>query len=51
MANQYFKKPNGTVIQVIPTHDIESLKDRFVEGDKDGKELKKEKKSKKKEGK
>ena len=49
---RFFKKPNGVVIQVIPTHDMESLKDRFVECDKDGKEIKKEtKKSKKKEGK
>jgi len=49
---RFFKKPNGVVIQVIPTHDMESLKDRFVECDKDGKELKKvAKKSKKKEGK
>jgi len=49
---RFFKKPNGVVIQVIPTHDMESLKDRFVECDKDGKEIKKVvKKSKKKESK
>ena len=52
MADRYFKKPNGTVIQVIPTHDIKSLEDRFVECDIDGNEIKKVvKKSKKKEGK
>ena len=46
---RFFKKPNGVVIQVIPTHDIKSLEERFVECDKDGKELKKvAKKAKKK---
>ena len=28
---RFFKKPNGVVIQVIPTHDIKSLEERFVE--------------------
>lgn len=41
---RFFKKPNGVVIQVIPTHDIKSLEERFVECDKGGKEIKKEKK-------
>ena len=49
MADKYFLKPNGVVIQVLPTHDIKSLEERFVECDKDGKELKKVvKKAKKK---
>ena len=52
MANKYFLKPNGVVIQVQPNHDIKSLEDRFVECDIDGNEIKKVvKKSKKKEGK
>ena len=52
MANKYFLKPNGVVIQVQPNHDIESLEDRFVECDKDGKEIKKvAKKTTKKESK
>tara|TARA_Y100000004_G_scaffold35395_1_gene37891 strand:- start:391 stop:558 length:168 start_codon:yes stop_codon:yes gene_type:complete len=46
---RFFKKPNGVVIQVIPSHDIKSLEERFVECDKNGKELKKvAKKAKKK---
>lgn len=49
---RFFKKLNGVVIQVIPTHDIKSLEERFVECDKNGKEIKKvAKKAKKKEGK
>jgi hypothetical protein len=49
---RFFKKPNGVVIQVIPTHDIKSLEERFIECNKDGKEIKKVvKKSKKKAGK
>ena len=44
MANKYFLKPNGVVIQVQPNHDIKSLEDRFVECDIDGNEIKKEKK-------
>ena len=43
MAERYFKKADGTVIEVQPQHDIESLKDRFTECDANGKELKKEK--------
>ena len=46
--SKYFKKPNGVIIEVEPNHDINSLKDRFVECDADGKELKKEKPAKKK---
>ena len=38
---QYFKKPNGAIIEVIPEHDLASLKDRFVECDAGGKEIKK----------
>ena len=38
---QYFKKPNGAIIEVTPEHDIASLKDRFVECDTGGKEIKK----------
>ena len=52
MANKYFLKPNGVVIQVQANHDIESLKDRFVKCDADGKEIQKVvKKFTKKEGK
>ena len=43
MADQFFKKPNGVIIKVIPTHDIDSLKDRFIECDAKGNEIKKEK--------
>ncbi len=51
----YFKKPNGTIIVVQQQHDINSLRERFVECDKDGNEIKKEapkpkKKSSKKKG-
>ena len=49
MKKRYFKKPNNTIIIVGPQHDIKSLEERFVECDKDGKELKKvAKKAKKK---
>ena len=54
--SKYFKKPNGVVIEVTSSHDLASLKERFVECDADGNELKKEKPkvkpkaSKKKEG-
>ena len=41
---QYFKKPTGIIIEVNPNHDIASLKERFVECDKDGKEIIKTKK-------
>ena len=39
MADRYFKKPSGVIIKVIPNFDIKSLKDRFVECDKNGKKL------------
>ena len=55
MAERYFKKPNGIIIEANSNHDLESLKSRFVECDAEGNEIKKEtpkpKKSKKKEGK
>ena len=38
---QYFKKPNGDIIEVNLDHDIASLKSRFVECDVKGKEIKK----------
>ena len=44
---KYFKKPNGVVIEVQPNHNLDSLKDRFIECDAYGKELKKEKPVKK----
>ena len=44
---KYFKKPNGVVIEVQPNHNLDSLKDRFIECDTYGKELKKEKPVKK----
>jgi|TARA_Y100000401_G_scaffold15124_1_gene10262 hypothetical protein len=43
MADRFFKKPNGVIVKVIPTHDIDSLKDRFIECDAKGNEIKKEK--------
>ena len=49
--NKFFKKNNGTIIQVGPQHDLDSLKDRFIECDKNGKELKKVVKKTKKDGK
>ena len=55
MADRYFKRPNGDVVKAPENQDASNLKsweDRFVECDKDGKEIKKVvKKSKKKEGK
>jgi hypothetical protein len=39
----YFKKPNGTIIQLQAQHNIDSLRERFVECDVDGNEIKKEK--------
>lgn len=52
MADRFFKKTNGIIIQLQSHHDVKSLEDRFVECDKSGKEIKKEKKvSKKKAGK
>ena len=53
----YFKKPSGSIIKLEPQHDINSLRQRLVECDKDGNEKKKEapkpkkKSSKKKENK
>ena len=38
---QYFKKPNGVIIEVTPEHDLVSLKDRFEECDINGKAIKK----------
>tara|TARA_R100000700_G_C3174497_1_gene149139 strand:- start:676 stop:825 length:150 start_codon:yes stop_codon:yes gene_type:complete len=46
MAERYFKKPNGIVVQVNEYHDIKSLEERFEECDKNGKKLKKETKKK-----
>ena len=37
---QYFKKPNGIIIEVMPEHDVASLKDRFDECDVNGKAIK-----------
>ncbi len=49
---RYFKKPTGVIVKVLPNHDIQSLKDRFIECDSNGSELKKvAKKTKKKESK
>ena len=55
MAERYFKKPNGVIIEVGANHDIASLESRFVEVDANGNEMKKEapkpkKKSSKKKG-
>ena len=50
----YFKKANGNVYEVMPNHDLNSLKERFTMCDANGNELKKEtpkKASKKKAGK
>ena len=43
MAERYFKKPNGVIVEAQSNHNISSLEDRFIECDVDGKELKKEK--------
>ena len=53
---RYFKKADGTIIQVNSNHDIDSLKARFEECDANGNAIKKEKpkakpKAKKKAGK
>ena len=45
---KFFKKPSGVVFQVKPNHDLNSLKERFVECDVNGNEIKKESKRKKK---
>ena len=39
--DRYFKKPNGVIIKYASNHDLKSLKDRFLEVDKFGKEIKK----------
>ena len=42
---RYFKKPAGYIVKYNPSkHDIESLKDRFKECDKEGNPKKKAKK-------
>ena len=55
MANRYFKRPNGDIVKAPENQDAVNLKsweDRFVECDKDGKEIKKvAKKTTKKESK
>ena len=53
---KYFKKLNGVIIEVTPSHDIDSLRARFEECDINGNAIKKEKpkakpKAKKKAGK
>jgi len=46
---KYYKKPNGIIIEYDPNnHDQKSLKERFKECDKDGNEIKKKPKAKKK---
>tara|TARA_Y100000593_G_scaffold64758_1_gene119386 strand:+ start:375 stop:533 length:159 start_codon:yes stop_codon:yes gene_type:complete len=45
---KFFKKPSGVVFEVKPNHDLNSLKERFVECDVNGNEIKKEAKPKKK---
>ena len=47
---QYFKKPNGVIIEAHENHDLASLKDRFEECDANGKALKKAPKKKAKKG-
>ena len=39
----YFKKANGNVYEVMPNHDLNSLKDRFTMCDANGNEIKEEK--------
>tara|TARA_Y100001938_G_C8068988_1_gene421972 strand:- start:268 stop:429 length:162 start_codon:yes stop_codon:yes gene_type:complete len=41
MSKRYFKKSNGTIIQLKPQHDIKSLEDRFEECDVNGNAIKK----------
>ena len=48
---KYFKKPSGIVFEATENHDLASLKDRFVECDVDGKEIKKTVKKKTKKAK
>ena len=40
---QYFKKASGVIIKVNSNHDLDSLKERFIECDVKGNEIKKEK--------
>lgn len=47
----YFKKPNGNIVTYDRSkHKIDSLKERFIECDANGKEIKKTPKKAKKEG-
>ena len=48
MQDLYFKKPNGIIIKATIDHDLDSLKSRFVECDKNGNDIVLEKKPKKK---
>ena len=43
---KYFKKSSGVVFEATENHDLASLKDRFVECDEKGKEIKKNEKKK-----
>ena len=43
MAERYFKKPNNVIVQVHKYHNLDDLKNRFIECDSRGNELKKEK--------
>ena len=43
---QYFKKPNGVIIEATDNHDLDSLNSRFQECDAGGKEIKKTAKKK-----
>ena len=38
---RYFKKPNGIIIKATPTHDLNSLEERFTECNADGSAMKK----------
>ena len=49
--DKFFKKASGIIIKAGPQHDLQSLKDRFIECDANGKELKKVVKKTKKDGK
>ena len=41
--SEYFKKPNGVIIEASADHDIASLESRFIKCDANGNEIKKEK--------
>tara|TARA_R100000808_G_C2133025_1_gene141862 strand:+ start:923 stop:1093 length:171 start_codon:yes stop_codon:yes gene_type:complete len=45
--DKFFKKPSGSIIKVMPNHDLKSLQERFVECDANGNAIKKEKKASK----